>query len=149
MIIELTSAPASGEGGLRRLHLSVAGRLTQFGACLDTLSPGAWSGHRQGYSAEDEFFHALDGVVTLHEDDGAHDLPSGTCVCWPAGVANDHQLENRTDRPVTCFVAGSRLPEDEVTYPDIDLHYTRKAGLRTLSRKDGTPYPGWPKETDR
>lgn len=129
--------------------LSDAGGLTQFGAFTETLMPGARSGHRHWHSDEDEFLYTLSGTVTLHENDGAHDLPPGTCVCWPAGVPNAHQLENRTSDPVTYFVAGSRLPEDEVTYPDIDLHYSRRNGLRTLSHKDGTPYPGWPKETNR
>jgi uncharacterized cupin superfamily protein len=129
--------------------LSDAGGLTQFGAFTETLMPGARSGQRHWHSDEDEFLYTLNGTVTLHENDGAHDLPPGICVSWPAGVPNAHQLENRTDQPVTYFVAGSRLPEDEVTYPDIDLHYSRRKGLRTLSHKDGTPYPGWPKETNR
>jgi uncharacterized cupin superfamily protein len=125
--------------------LSDAGGLTQFGAFTETLMPGARSGQRHWHSDEDEFLYTLTGTVTLHENDGARDLPPGTCVCWPAGVANAHQLENRTSQPVTYFVAGSRLPEDEVTYPDIDLHYTRRNGLRSLTHKDGTPYPGWPR----
>jgi uncharacterized cupin superfamily protein len=129
--------------------LSDAGGLTQFGAFTEVLMPGARSGQRHWHGEEDEFLYTLDGTVTLHENDGARDLPPGTCVCWPAGVPNAHQLENRTEQPVTYFVAGSRLPEDEVTYPDIDLHYSRRKGLRTLSHKDGTPYPGWPKETNR
>jgi uncharacterized cupin superfamily protein len=128
---------------------SDAGGLTQFGAFTEVLMPGARSGQRHWHAAEDEFLYTLDGTVTLHENDGARDLPPGTCVCWPAGVPNAHQLENRTEQPVTYFIAGSRLPEDEVTYPDIDLHYSRRKGLRTLSHKDGTPYPGWPKETIR
>jgi uncharacterized cupin superfamily protein len=125
--------------------LSDAGGLTQFGAFTETLMPGARSGQRHWHAQEDEFLYTLDGVVTLHEESGSTDLPPGSCACWPAGVPNAHQLENRSDRPVTYFVAGSRLPEDEVTYPDIDLHYSRKGGLRTLSHKDGTPYPSWPK----
>jgi uncharacterized cupin superfamily protein len=129
--------------------LSDAGGLTQFGAFTETLMPGARSGQRHWHSDEDEFLYTLDRTVTLHENDGTRDLPPGTCVCWPAGVANAHQLENRTDQPVTYFVAGSRLPEDEVTYPDIELHYTRRNGLRTLSHKDGTPYPGWPRDVVR
>lgn len=129
--------------------LSDAGGLTQFGAFTETLMPGARSGQRHWHAEEDEFLYTLDGVVTLHENHGATDLPPGSCVCWPAGVPNAHQLENRTDRPVTYFVAGSRLPEDEVTYPDIDLHYIRKGGLRSLLHKDGEPYPGWPREVAR
>ncbi len=129
--------------------LSDAGGLTQFGAFTETLMPGSRSSQRHWHSEEDEFLFTLDGTVTLHENNGPHELPPGTCVCWPAGVPNAHCLENRTDQPVTYFVAGSRLPEDEVTYPDIDLHYTRKGGLCMLAHKDGTPYPGWPREVIR
>jgi uncharacterized cupin superfamily protein len=141
-----TPEPFDDLGSYIAHPLSDAGGLTQFGAFTETLMPGARSGNRHWHAAEDEFLYILDGVVTLHENDGPHDLPPGACVCWPAGVPNAHQLENRTLQPVTYFVAGSRLPEDEVTYPDIDLHYTRRNGLRTLSHKDGTPYPGWPRE---
>ncbi len=149
MIVDPALAPISGEHGLCSLRLSVAGRLTQFGAHLEALAPGAWSSRRPvrlWHAAEDEFPYTLDGVVTLHDDSGATDLPPGTCVCRPAGVPNAHQLENRSDLPVIHFVVGSRLPEGEVTYPDIDLHYSRNGGLRTLSHKDVTPYPGWPRE---
>lgn len=129
--------------------LSDAGGLTQFGAFTETLMPGARSSHRHWHATEDEFLYVLTGTVTLHENAGPKDIGPGTCVCWPAGVPDAHCLENRTSAPVTYFVAGSRLAEDIATYPDIDLHYTRKGGLRTLSHKDGTPYPGWPKETNR
>jgi uncharacterized cupin superfamily protein len=143
-----SSAPAEFDtlGDYRAHAFSDAGGLTQFGAFTETLMPGSRSSHRHWHSDEDEFLYTLDGTVTLHENTGATDLPPGTCVCWPAGFPNAHALENRTDQPVTYFVAGSRLPEDDVTYPDIDLHYSRRRGLRTL---DGTPYPGWPKETNR
>lgn len=142
-------APFDALGDYLAHPLSDAGGLTQFGAFTETLMPGARSGHRHWHSDEDEFLYTLDGVVTLHEDDGPHDLPPGSCACWPAGVPNAHCLENRTSQPVTYFVAGSRLPEDEVTYPDIDLHYARRDGLRSLSHKDGTPYPGWPRGGER
>lgn len=142
-------APHDALGEYLAHPLSDAGGLTQFGAFTEVLMPGARSSHRHWHAEEDEFLYTLGGTVTLHEEDGAHDLSPGMCACWPAGVANAHCLENRTDQPVTYFVLGSRLPEDEVTYPDIDLHYSRRKGLRTLSHKDGTPYPGWPKETNR
>jgi len=150
-----TSDPGSAAGLFDDLGtyvaypLSDAGGLTQFGAFTETLLPGARSGHRHWHAEEDEFLFTLEGTVTLHEDGGPRDLAPGTCVCWPAGVPNAHRLENRTADPVSYFVAGSRFPEDTVTYPDIDLHYTRKDGLRTLSHKDGTPYPGWPQKVLR
>ena len=151
MIADSASAPSRGEKGFHSLHLPVAGGPTQFGACLGTLAPGARSSHRHRHwhSAVDEFLSTLDGIVTLHENAGPRGLPPGGGVCWPAGVPNAQALENRASDPVTYFAAGSRLPEDEVTCPDIDLHCSRKAGLRALLHKDGTPYPGWPKETNR
>lgn len=133
-----TAWPISDEGGL-----------TQFGAFTESLAPSARSSHRHWHSAEDEFLYVLEGRVTLHEDDGAHDLTSGACAAWPAGVANGHCLENRSGQPVLYLVIGTRLPEDQVHYPDIDLHYRRVGGQRHLTRKDGTPLPGWPKETTR
>ncbi len=142
-------APYDDLGDYLAHALSDAGGLTQFGAFTETLMPGARSSHRHWHSDEDEFLYTVDGIATLHENDGTRDLPPGSCVCWPAGVPNAHCLENRTNQPITYFVAGSRLPEDDVTYPDIDLHYSRRKDLRTLSHKDGTPYPGWPKETNR
>lgn len=129
--------------------ISDAGGLTQFGAFTETLMPGAQSSHRHWHAAEDEFLYVLVGEVTLVENDGPHVLRPGDCACWPAGVANGHCLRNDSAAPVTYFVAGARLPEDEVTYPDVDLHYRRAAGWRHVTRKDGTPLPGWPKETNR
>lgn len=146
---------AGGEHGLPDLGaytawpISDAGGLSQFGAFTESLEPGARSSHRHWHSAEDEFLYILEGRVTLHEGDGAQDLGPGACVCWPAGVPNAHCLENRSGAPVLYLVIGSRLAEDEVTYPDVDLHYSRRGGLRHLTRKDGTPLPGWPKETNR
>lgn len=142
-------APYDQLGDYIAYPLSDEAGLTQFGAFTEVLMPGARSSNRHWHLAEDEFLYTIDGIVTLHEDGGPQDLPPGTCVCWPAGVPNGHCLENRTNQPVFYFVAGSRLPEDEASYPDIDLHYSRRKGLRSFTRKDGTLYPGWPKETYR
>jgi uncharacterized cupin superfamily protein len=129
--------------------ISEAGGLTQFAVFTETLMPGAQSSQRHWHADEDEFLYVLDGTVTLIEDDGPHSLHPGDCACWPAGVANAHCLRNDGDTPVTYLIVGSRMPDDTVHYPDIDLHYTRKGGIRLLTHKDGTPYPGWPKETTR
>jgi uncharacterized cupin superfamily protein len=136
-------------GAFQAFPISDEGGLSQFGAFTETLMPGARSSQRHWHEAEDEFLYVLDGTVTLIENDGEHRLTTGDCACWPAGVANGHCLRNDTDHSVTYFIAGSRMRDDTVHYPDIDLHYTRKNGWRTVSHKDGTPYPGWPKETNR
>ncbi len=147
MIIDPARAPTSGKEGFHTLHLSVAGGLTQFGAFLETLHPGGQTSLRHWHEEEDEFLYVLDGTVTLLEDNGPQLIGPGTCVCWPAKVPNAHCLRNDGDQPATLFIAGSRLAEDACHYPDIDLHYSRRKGLRTFAQKDGPPYPGWPKET--
>jgi uncharacterized cupin superfamily protein len=125
--------------------LSDAGGLTQFGAFTEHLMPGSQSSQRHWHEEEDEFLYVLEGEVTVVEDDGAHVLTPGMAACWPRGVANAHCLQNRTDTPVFYFVVGTRLDNERCHYPDIDLHYSRQDGVRLMSHKDGTPYPGWPK----
>jgi uncharacterized cupin superfamily protein len=141
--------PLDQLGDSHHVPLSDAGGLTQFGAFTETLEPGAQTSQRHWHSAEDEFLYVLSGEVTVIEEDGPHVLGPGDAACWPAGVANAHTLVNRSDAPATYMIVGSRLAEDTCTYPDIDLHYTRAKGLRTFAHKDGTPYPGWPKETNQ
>jgi uncharacterized cupin superfamily protein len=126
--------------------LSDAGGLTQFGAFLEVLHPGGQSSLRHWHEDEDEFLYVLDGTVTLIEDGGPRQIGAGTCVAWPAGVPNAHCLRNDGRAPATLFIVGARFDEDACHYPDIDLHYSRRNGLRTFSKKDGTPYPGWPRE---
>jgi uncharacterized cupin superfamily protein len=136
-------------GDAEDMALSDAGGLTQFGAFLEILHPGGQTSLRHWHEAEDEFLYVLDGTVTLLENDGPRQIGSGTCVCWPAGVPNAHCLRNDGTEPATLFIAGSRFAEDACHYPDIDLHYSRRNGLRTFTMKDGTPYPGWPKAVVR
>lgn len=125
--------------------LSDEGGLTQFGAFTETLAPGSQSTQRHWHEDEDEFLYVLEGEVTVVEDDGPHILRPGQAACWPKGVANGHCLRNDSGGPVLYFVVGTRMPNDRCHYPDIDLAYSRQNGVRMMARKDGTPYPGWPK----
>jgi uncharacterized cupin superfamily protein len=136
-------------GDAEDIALSDAGGLTQFGAFLEILHPGGQTSLRHWHEEEDEFLYVLEGAVTLVENDGPRPIGPGTCVCWPAGVPNAHCLRNDGTEPATLFIVGSRFAEDACHYPDIDLHYSRRNGLRTFAMKDGTPYPGWPKETQK
>lgn len=123
-------------GDYRAFPISDEGGLTQFGAFTETLMPGAQSSQRHWHAAEDEFLYVLDGEVTVVENDGEHTLSPEDAACWPKGVANAHCLRNKTDKPVFYLIVGTRAADDTTDYPDIDLHDRRK---------DGTPYPGWPK----
>jgi uncharacterized cupin superfamily protein len=100
------------------------------------LPPNAWSSQRHWRTHEDEFIWVVEGQVVLVTDAGEELLQAGDCAGFPAGVANGHHLQNRSDRPAVVLEIGSRYPETDITeYPDIDLRWTPTGG----TRKDGTP----------
>ena len=134
-----TEAQAALHGHFTAELLSDTGGLTQFGAFTETLAPGARSGHRHWHEAEDEFLFMLDGEATVVEDDGAHTLHPGDAACWPAGVPNAHHVVNRSDRPCTYLIVGTRAPSDRVHYAEVDQLYTRTNGTVTRTRRDGSP----------
>lgn len=104
------------------LKLGDAGGLTQFGANMVTLLPGAWSSQRHYHTAEDELVYIISGHPTLVDDNGRQVLNPGDCTAHPAGDANAHHMINETQTDVVYLVIGSRTPEiDSGVYPDIDL----------------------------
>lgn len=107
-----------------------AGGLTQFGANLVTLAPGAWSSQRHWHSAEDELVVVLTGELVLVEDDGETALGPGAIATFKAGVANGHHLQNRSAAAATFFAIGTDRPnEDECHYPDIDQYWSEATGF--------------------
>jgi uncharacterized cupin superfamily protein len=119
MIVRPADAPRDeGEGGGVIVYLSNAGGLTQFGAYLDTLIPGAVSSERHWHDSEDEFLYVLSGTATVIDDDGEHVLEPGDAACWRHGDPNAHHVANRTEASLTYLIAGSRAAGDVCRYPD-------------------------------
>jgi len=108
--------------------ISETGGLTQFGAHVMTLQPGSRSSNRHWHEREDEFLYVLAGEVTVVENDGEHRLVPGDAACWPAGEPNAHQVVNRSSAPCSFLIAGTKVSEDVVRYPDLQ---------RTLHVGDG------------
>ena len=107
-------------GAFERLRYSDAGGLTQFGAHVETLHPGSRSSERHWHVEEDEFLYVLSGEATVIEEDGAHPLGPGDAACWPAGVANAHQVVNRSNEPCTYLIFGTRMAHEVIHYPDVE-----------------------------
>ncbi len=126
--------------GRSRKRLGNAVGLDQFGVNLCTLKPGAASSQRHWQHGEDEFVYMLQGEVVLCEDGGETVLKPGDAAGWKAGVPNGHCLINRSDRDAVFIEVGSRKPAEEVTYPDIDMHFIRDGANRRYTRKSGEPY---------
>lgn len=136
--------PKPFDEGCDQFELAALGEaigLTQFGVNIEKLLPGGKSSQRHWHAQEDELVYVLAGELVLVEDDGEHALKEGDAAGWKAGEANAHHLINRSDAPAYYIVIGTRSPVDEVTYPDIDLHYHRQNGEASYLHKDGTPYP--------
>jgi uncharacterized cupin superfamily protein len=126
-----------------RRALGDAFGLNDFGVNLMTLPPGVWSSQRHWHSHEDEFVYVLAGNPTLVTDAGRTRLAPGMCAGFPAGAANGHHLVNETDAPVTLLEVGSRKPDDDCYYADIDMQILKRNSRdREYTRRDGTPYPG-------
>lgn len=121
-----------------RKRLGDAGGITQFGVNLLELPPGAGSSQRHWHSAEDEFVYVISGEITLITDKGDEILHAGECAAFPKGVADGHQLINKSAAPAVCLEIGTRTGGDVCTYSDIDMMIDSKIGRYT--RKDGTPY---------
>jgi uncharacterized cupin superfamily protein len=120
-----------------RQALGDAAGLTDFGVNLLQLPPGAWSSQRHWHSREDEFVWIVQGEVVLITDDGEEVLRAGDCAGFKAGVANGHQLQNRSNAPATVLEIGSRRRTDDVCiYSDIDM----KWGPEGITRKDGSAW---------
>lgn len=112
--------------------LAEAGGLSQFGANLCTLEPGAWSSQRHWHSAEDEMVVMLSGTLVLVEEGSETEMGPGDIATFRAGDANGHHLQNRSAAPATFLAIGPNHPEIDVcTYPDIGMVLDRN-GYRFL-----------------
>lgn len=120
------------------LYSNTAG-LSQFGAFVETLHPGARSSDRHWHEQEDEFLYMLSGEATVLEDDGAHLIRPGDAACWPAAVANGHHVFNPSTTLCSYLIVGTRLPSDIVHYSEIDKLYIRENGVARRTRRDGSP----------
>jgi uncharacterized cupin superfamily protein len=106
-------------GGRHERQIGKRVGLTQFGVNHVTLEPGAITSRRHWHEGEDEFVYVLSGIVTLLDENGAHELGPGDYAGFPAGHPNAHHLANRSGVPAEMLVAGARkVGEEKIHYPD-------------------------------
>jgi uncharacterized cupin superfamily protein len=129
-------APCSGRA---RLRLGEAAGLTDFGVNLMRLHPGCWSSQRHWHLLEDEFVFVVEGEVILVTDTGEEVLRAGDSAGFKAGLKDGHHLQNRSSADAVILEVGSRKPDDEGEYSDIDMRFLRGDGH--FVHKDGKPYP--------
>lgn len=123
-------------------RLAQAAGLTQFGANLVILQPGAVASLRHAHEKEDELAWVVEGELVLVEDAGETLLRAGDCAAWPAGTGDAHRFENRSGAEARFLVVGPSDPDEVVTYPDVDMVLHREGGANRLTHLDGTPWAG-------
>ena len=115
--------------------------LKNFGVNLTHIVPGGQSSYRHAHTRQDEFVYVLEGEVVLETNAGAQVLGAGMCAGFPAGTGDAHRFLNRSGADVLLLVIGDRSADDEITYPDIDMHAKLGTdGKYMYAHKDGTPY---------
>ena len=150
-VIDLTKVPmktgsiypepyASMMKGRSSLRLGDAGGLTQFGANLVSLEPGALSSLRHWHLHEDEFVMVTEGECTLVQDAGETVMRPGDCAAFPAGSTDGHQFINRTDKVARFLVVGTKAPREIATYSDVDLRIEMSGGKARFTYKDGNDF---------
>jgi len=127
--------------GREKYPLGDAVGLTQFGVNLTRLKPGAASSQRHWHENEDELIFVLEGEIVLIENEGETVLRPGDSAGFKAGVANGHQLVNKSARDVLYLEIGTRAPTERAHYPDVDLAAEKDERGFRFTRKSGEPYP--------
>ena len=82
------------------------------------------------------------GTGATPTDAGEQVPTAGMVAGFPAGVADGHVLENRTQADALYLEVGDRTEGDEVDYSDIDMAVRWIDGEEKYLHKDCAPYPG-------
>ncbi|HUK07572.1 MAG TPA: cupin domain-containing protein [Stellaceae bacterium] len=113
--------------------------LTNFGANLVRLRPGAVSALRHAHSRQDELVYVIEGEPTVITDAGETPLRPGMCVGFKAGTGDAHHIVNRSEADAVYLEVGDRSFPDHVTYPEDDVVAESDAnGVWRYTKKDGT-----------
>ncbi len=125
--------------GRSSLRLGDLGGLTQFGANMVILEPGAKSSLRHWHEREDEFVLITQGTCTLIDNDGETQMEVGDCAAFPANTPNAHHFINNTDAEARFLVIGTRGTREVAHYPDDDMMVTVDKGSFEFTKPNGDP----------
>ena len=82
----------------------------------------------------------VSGEAVLIEDAGETVLRPGDIATFKAGVANGHNIVNRSTVDAVFLEVGTRTSDEVAEYPDIDLRAEQVAGVMRFTHRDGSPY---------
>jgi uncharacterized cupin superfamily protein len=100
------------------------------GVHIEEIPPGAKSSRHHYHSLEEEHVLVLAGSATLHLGSDEHELKTGDHVCFPAGEAEPHHIENRSNKDFKFLVFGERKEGDVVFYPQQRVMLVKALGAK-------------------
>lgn len=121
--------------GRSTLRVGDMNGLTQFGANIVYLQPGARSSLRHWHVHQDEFLIVISGELTLVDDNGETPLACGDCCAFPAGDENGHTIANNSGQEGSFLVVGTRTETETAYYSDIDMKVEFQNGESRFSKK--------------
>ncbi|MFW2542319.1 cupin domain-containing protein [Primorskyibacter sp. 2E107] len=124
--------------GRSTVRLGAAAGLTQFGANIVRLAPGALSSLRHWHEQQDEFLMVTEGVLTLVDGHGETEMHPGDCAAFPANDQNGHHMVNRSSADGAFLVIGTRTATETAWYSDVDMKVEVQDGDMYFTRRDGT-----------
>ena len=109
----------------RRARLGRQTGLTELGASLFEVPPGAASFPLHAHMNNEEAIVVLAGRPTLRTLEGERVLEPGEFVACPVGRAGAHRLDNATDEPVRFLVVSTMRAPEIVEFPDEGAWWVR------------------------
>lgn len=103
---------------LRARALCDVGGRSKVGVGLLELLPGCNTKPAHYHTREEEHLYVLQGSATLHLGDERYRLTGGSYVCFPAGQALPHYLQNDSAAVFRYLMIGERLVDDGVIHDD-------------------------------
>ncbi len=99
---------------VRAKALCDLGGRAKVGVGLMELPPKSDTSPAHWHSLEEEHLYVLAGRATLHLGEERFALEPGSYVCFPAGQAVTHRLENTGTEPFRYLMIGERIAGDQV-----------------------------------
>jgi uncharacterized cupin superfamily protein len=101
---------------VRARPLCDVGGTAAVGVGVMELAPGCDTRPAHYHSLEEEHLYVLSGRATLHLGDTTFPLEPGDYVCFPAGQALLHCIDNTGDEPFKYLMIGQRIAADVVVH---------------------------------
>ncbi|MEM8493032.1 MAG: cupin domain-containing protein [Pseudomonadota bacterium] len=126
-------------GSYKAWDLGGVAGLTQFGAYVEQLQPGAVTSLFHWHAEEDEFLLMLSGEMVLYEGENVTMIGPGQGAAFLAGDDTGHYLRNESQELATYLVVGTRSEKEVVTYPRHNRILRRDGDDRKLTDLAGEP----------